>query len=134
MEYLETKTNIEDFNWKYICEDVFGKATIYSKEKLKPEILDEIVLDNILAKHIKKGHTKDIYFEAEFKNLWEEIDEDEKYLDINEHNKKQTEMIKENKEIKNWRKKNIWKFYLLAISFTLLFIYFIMDNIKSLIN
>jgi hypothetical protein len=47
MDYIETKTNIEEFNWKYICEDVFGKVKIYSKEKLKPEILDEIVLDNI---------------------------------------------------------------------------------------
>ena len=32
MDYIETKTNIRNFNWKYICEDVFGKATIYSKK------------------------------------------------------------------------------------------------------
>ncbi len=127
MNYLETKTNIDNFKWKYICEDVFGKATIFSKEKLKPEILDEIVLDNILAKHIEFGHTDDIYFKCEFKNLWE--DDKDEHLDINEHNKEQLEMVKLTKAIKEWRKKNIWKFYIIIITNILLLAY-LLYNIK----
>ena len=124
MDYIETRTNIKDFKWKYTCEDVFGKAKIYSIDKLSPEILDEIVLDNIIAKQVKKGHTDKIEFEAEFKNPWEEIKEDEKYLDISELPLNQQECCKEkegelNKEL---NKVNYYKLTLVILTIISFFV------------
>lgn len=130
---LEEAIEINNYNYKYFNEDLYGKTTILSCDKLTPDELDFIVNDLVMERQLKKGHNKEkgFEFEAEFKSDWEDIDEDE---EINNHNKEQVESILRNKAIEKWRKKNIWKFYLLAISFTLLFIYFIMDNIKFIIT
>lgn len=71
MTYQEKKT--ED-GFEYFNQDLYGKTTIWSKEKLTGEILDILVIDNIIAKHIKSGSINDIRFEAEFNKQWQDDD------------------------------------------------------------
>ena len=76
MVYQE-KINKKTKEYEYYCEDVFAEVWIYSKIKLSGETLDEIVLDNVLAKKILKGHTDKIRFIAKAKPQWEDDDEEE---------------------------------------------------------
>lgn len=78
MVYQEKKKKQGHFNWEYKCEDLFGWATIRSEKKLTGEILDQLVIDIIMAKQLKKGHTEDhkIEFDAKFKKQWEDVEED----------------------------------------------------------
>jgi hypothetical protein len=69
MYYAEKKT---EEGYEYFNEDLYGNATIKSKNKLSPDILDQIICEMVMDRKIKKGHTKDLSFTAEFKSQWED--------------------------------------------------------------
>lgn len=81
MVYQEKKINESvggvTYKWQYWCEDLFGEATIKSKKKLVADVLDEIVIDVIMARHLVRGFTprKEISFSAIFKAPWEDDDD-----------------------------------------------------------
>jgi len=111
MDFIEIKQNK---GFKYLHEGQDLKLEITSDNKLDADTLDQILFDLVLGKGIMKGHNKDFKFEAiKKKHEW------------SEENERQLDMIKETKDIKAWRKKNIWKYYLGFSLFTLLVIYII---------
>ena len=73
MIYRETKTK---GGYKYENEDVYGSIKIWSEKKLEGEMLDILLLDNIIPKKLKTGKYGTTRWEAEFKNDWEEIEEE----------------------------------------------------------
>jgi hypothetical protein len=72
MLYQEKKTKD---GFEYLNEDLYGWTTIKSKDKLEPDILDQIICEMVMGKKIKKGHTKGLRFEAKFKDQWIENEE-----------------------------------------------------------
>ena len=126
MDYPEQKIDINGYKYKYTNEDLYGSCVIFSKDKLSGVELDEIVCDNIIPKGERMGHDKNgrFVFEAKFKNPWEEIKEDEKYLDISELPLNQQECCKEkegelNKEL---NKVNYYKLTLVILTIISFFV------------
>jgi len=126
MIYIHKKLNDLKYNHEYFCEDLFGKAYIFSIKELSNNDLDEIVCDNIISKHIKEGYGDGFKFFAKFKNQWEELNKDEeRILEQNEHNRQEVLNINNNNIIKNLRKKikiTIITLIVLNILFMLFFI------------
>ncbi len=93
------KTTTITHNWEYRCEDLFGVATITSKEKLDGDTLDQLVIDIIMAKHLKKGHTDshEIEFEAEFKEQWTDEKEEKETVKTKDFIKNNSKKSMKNK-------------------------------------
>jgi hypothetical protein len=104
MLFTETKTNKDDYKWKYKNQDLYGESTIWSKSKLDKETLDEIMF-MIVDKKIAKGHTDGLKFEAKYRTQWESEEEKQARKEKQEREvDKIIERVKRERKINRFKK------------------------------